>query len=85
MRSQAGRELEPGAAIVDSKGVNPTETRGERGYDSNRKVSGRRRHILVDVMGLLLSVVSHAASIQERAGVKELLWRTKKKGSKRSG
>lgn len=80
IRLQAGRQAEPSAAIIDSQSVKTTETKGVRGYDSNKKVNGRKRHILVDVMGLLLAVLVHEASIQERAGAKTLLQRVKKKG-----
>jgi transposase len=42
--------------------------RGNRGYDAGKKVSGRKRHVLVDTLGLILVVVVHAANIQDRAG-----------------
>ena len=50
-----------------------TEVPGVRGFDAGNKVKGRKRHILVDTMGLLLMVVVHAASIQDRDGVKLVL------------
>lgn len=46
---------------------------GERGYDAGKKVKGRKRHILVDTLGLLLIVVVHAASIKDRDGAKLVL------------
>lgn len=64
VRQQEGRERQPSAAILDSQSVKTTDRGGpSRGYDAGKKVNGRKRHILVDTMGLLLIVIVHAASI----------------------
>jgi putative transposase len=47
------------------------------GYDAGKKINGRKRHILVDVMGLVLAVVVHAANIQDRDGAKLVLGKVK--------
>src|SRR5216684_1573497 len=51
------REPTPSAACVDSQTVKTTELGGEHGYDGGKKINGRKRHIVVDTLGLLLAVV----------------------------
>ena len=68
-REQAGKEASPTAAIIDSQSVRTTEAGGPRGYDAGKKINGRKRHILVDTLGLLLVLVIHTANIQDRDGL----------------
>jgi putative transposase len=72
-RRQAHREPTPSAAIIDSQSVKTTEQGGPHGYDGGKKVNGRKRHLLVDTLGLLLKVVVHPANLQDRDGAKFLL------------
>ncbi len=60
----------PGRPPIDSQSVKTTEKKGARGYNAGEKVKGRKRHLLVDTKGLLLSVVVHTANIQDRDGAK---------------
>ena len=76
VRAAAGRDAEPTAAVIDSQSVRAADTvpRSSRGWDNAKKVNGRKRHIAVDAMGLLLAVVITAASVQDRDAARPLLW-----------
>ena len=76
-RIAAGRTPEPTAAVIDSQLVKAAEEvcRASRGYDAGKKVNGQKlRHIAVDTIGLLLTVLITAAGIQDRDAAKPLLW-----------
>jgi len=76
VRAAAGRNPEPTAAVIDSQSVRAADTvpKASRGWDNAKKVNGRKRHIAVDTMGLILAVVITAASVQDRDGARPLLW-----------
>ncbi|MGH6795670.1 MAG: IS5 family transposase [Methylocella sp.] len=76
-RERAGREASPSAAIIDSQSGKAAQKGGSaldpQGFDAGKKVTGRTRHILVDTLGLLLSVAVHPANVQDRDGAGEVL------------
>ena len=76
-RIAAGREPEPSAAVIDSQSVRAAETvaAADRGFDAGKRVNGTKRHVAVDVLGLLLTVLVTGAGVQDRDGALPLLER----------
>ncbi len=72
-RTRQGRNPQPSGCIMDSQSAKTTSVGGIRGYDGGKKLSGRKRHLLVDTLGLVLTVTVHAADIQDRAAVSQVL------------
>jgi transposase len=77
VRRAEGRDADPTAAVIDSQSVRAAETVGadSRGYDAGKKVAGRKRHVIVDCLGLLLVVLVTTASVQDRDGARPALQR----------
>jgi putative transposase len=73
VRLAQGRQTEPSAAVMDSQTVKAGDHAGERGYDAGKKTNGRKRHILVDMLGLLMAVVVTTGKVQDRDGAKAVL------------
>jgi transposase len=67
-REREGRAVEPTAAVLDAQSTRISPQGGESGYDAGKKVKGRKRHLVVDTLGLVLAVSVTAASVQDRDG-----------------
>jgi putative transposase len=68
IRKAAGKKVSPTAGIIDSQSIRTAEGGEARGFDGGKKITGRKRHILVDTLGMLLMVVVHGADVQDYEG-----------------
>lgn len=73
LRLLSGRDEEPSAAILDSQSVKTAGKAEDKGYDAGKKIVGRKRHILVDTLGLIIGIVVHSAGIQDYDGAQSVL------------
>lgn len=73
VRQAAGRDASPSVGIADAQSVKTAYSGCDRGFDGGKSIKGRKRHILVDSLGLLLGVIVTAANVQDKQGLRQLL------------
>jgi len=73
IRKNKGKEVSPSMGLIDSQSVKTRSCTMFKGYDGNKKINGRKRHIITDTMGFIIAIVIHSANIQDREGAKETI------------
>jgi len=75
VRKASGKKSTPTAAIIDSQSIRTAEGGEQRGYDAGKKITGRKRHVAVDTLAVVLAVVVHAADCQDQDGARWIIKR----------
>jgi transposase len=73
VRVRAGHDPQPTAAVLDAQSIKSSEGGQSRGFDAGKRTTGRKRHLVVDTLGLLLVVMVTSASVQDRPGGRAIL------------
>jgi len=73
LRVASSKNATPTAGILDSQTVKASGQGGPAGYDGGKKINGRKRHIVVDTLGLLMAVAVHSAGIHDRDGARQVV------------
>jgi transposase len=81
VRQRDGRTPKPAAAILDSQSVKTTAQGGPKGYYAGKKITGRKRHLVVDTPGLIWALVATPASVQDAEGAKAALTEFRRQGN----